>query len=142
MGFGMGLLNTTFMILIQGSVDWARRGSATASNIFARMLGSTFGAAALGAVLNASLGGSLASGNGVGGIDTVRRMFDGGDAALAATERAAIHAALASGLSHVFTALAVIGALAMIATWLVPRRAVFRQPPDAQPLPRATRKAR
>ena len=127
MGFGMGLLNTTFIILIQGSVDWARRGSATASNIFARMIGSTFGAAALGAVLNATLGGSLASGNGVSGIDAVRRMFDGGGAGFTEGQREAVHAALASGLSHVFAGLAVIGALAMIAAWLVPHRAVFAQ---------------
>ncbi|MGH8801874.1 MAG: MDR family MFS transporter, partial [Casimicrobiaceae bacterium] len=54
-GFGMGLLNTTFIILIQGSVPWAKRGGATASNVFARMLGGTLGAAILGAVLNAAL---------------------------------------------------------------------------------------
>jgi EmrB/QacA subfamily drug resistance transporter len=142
LGFGMGLLNTTFIILIQGSVEWARRGSATASNIFARMLGSTFGAAALGAVLTASLGGSLAHADGGGGIDTVRRMFDGGEASLAEATRAAIHAALASGLSHVFTALAVIGALAMMTTWLVPHRVVFRQAHDVPPLRGQTRKAR
>jgi hypothetical protein len=142
LGFGMGLLNTTFIILIQGSVEWARRGSATASNIFARMLGSTFGAAALGAVLNASLGGSLAHAEGVSGIDTVRGMFDGGEASLAEGARAAIHAALAAGLSHVFAALAVIGALAMIATWLVPHRVVFRQARETPTLPGETRKAR
>jgi len=126
-GFGMGLLNTTFIILIQGSVTWAQRGSATASNIFARMLGSTFGAAALGAVLNASLHGVLAaSGAGKTGIDTVRRMFDDGSGvALPAAQRAALVDALRYGLAHVFTTLAIFGALTMIATWLVPRRAVF-----------------
>ncbi len=126
-GFGMGLLNTTFIILIQGSVTWAQRGSATASNIFARMLGSTFGAAALGAVLNASLHGVLAaSGAGKTGIDTVRRMFDDGSGvALPAAQRAALVDALGYGLAHVFATLAVFGALTMIATWLVPRRAVF-----------------
>ena len=126
-GFGMGLLNTTFIILIQGSVTWAQRGSATASNIFARMLGSTFGAAALGAVLNASLHGVLAaSGGETAGIDTVRRMFDDGSGvALPAAQRAALVDALGYGLAHVFATLAVFGALTMIATWLVPRRAVF-----------------
>jgi MFS family permease len=141
MGFGMGLLNTTFIILIQGSVEWARRGSATASNIFARMLGSTFGAASLGAVLNASLGNRLVAANGEGGIDAVRRMFDGGAASFAAGQREALHAALASGLSHVFTGLAVIGALAMITTWLVPHRAVFAPSLDAGSLQAGHRKA-
>jgi EmrB/QacA subfamily drug resistance transporter len=131
-GFGMGLLNTTFIILIQGSVDWARRGSATASNIFARMIGSTFGAAILGAVLNASLGDRLPH----GGIDAVRQMFDGGEAAIAGVDRDMLHAALASGLSHVFVALAVFGALAMIATWFVPHRAIFTRRPVPSPRPR------
>jgi EmrB/QacA subfamily drug resistance transporter len=52
MGFGMGLLNITSMVMIQGSVDWTKRGSATASLIFSRTLGNTLGVAALGAVLN------------------------------------------------------------------------------------------
>jgi MFS family permease len=52
MGFGMGLLNITAMVMIQGSVEHAKRGSATASMLFARSLGSTLGVTALGAVLN------------------------------------------------------------------------------------------
>ena len=52
MGFGMGLLNITSMVMIQGSVEWSKRGSATASLIFSRTLGNTLGATALGAMLN------------------------------------------------------------------------------------------
>ena len=55
MGFGMGLLSTASIVLIQDIVSWAQRGSATASNVFARNLGSTLGASALGAVLNYGL---------------------------------------------------------------------------------------
>src|SRR3984885_1444334 len=55
MGFGMGLLSVSSLVLIQEIVDWSQRGSATASNIFARNLGSTLGATVLGAVLNYSL---------------------------------------------------------------------------------------
>jgi hypothetical protein len=51
-GFGMGLLVMTCILLIQGSVDWSKRGSATASNVFARTLGNTLGAAILGSALN------------------------------------------------------------------------------------------
>ena len=126
-GFGMGLVNTTFIILIQGSVPWSKRGSATASNIFARMLGSTFGAAVLGAVLNGSLGSAFAQGAGSGaGIDAMRRMFDAGSAiALPAAQRAELVDALSYGLDHVFATLAVFGALTVLATWMVPRRAAF-----------------
>jgi len=52
MGVGMGLSSVTCIILIQEGVEWSMRGSATASNIFARSLGTTLGATVLGAVLN------------------------------------------------------------------------------------------
>jgi EmrB/QacA subfamily drug resistance transporter len=51
MGFGMGLLNICALILTQESVTATERGSATASNVFSRNLGSTLGASLLGAVL-------------------------------------------------------------------------------------------
>jgi EmrB/QacA subfamily drug resistance transporter len=52
MGFGMGLLNITSVIMVQGSIEWSKRGSATASLIFSRSLGNNLGVAILGAVLN------------------------------------------------------------------------------------------
>jgi EmrB/QacA subfamily drug resistance transporter len=55
MGFGMGLLNITSMVMIQGSVEWSKRGSATASLIFSRTLGNTLGVTALGALLNSGV---------------------------------------------------------------------------------------
>ena len=125
-GFGMGLLNTTFTIVIQGSVPWEQRGSATAANIFSRMLGGTIGAAILGAVLNAVLHERLGASNGAAnGIEGIRRVFAGGSEALSAAETAALTAALASGLAHVFLVLALFGALALVAAWLVPRHAIF-----------------
>jgi EmrB/QacA subfamily drug resistance transporter len=127
-GFGMGLLNTTFIILIQGSVAWTQRGSATASSIFSRMLGSTFGAAALGAVLNTSLHDRFAGSGGAIAIEEVRQMFDNAaGGTLARTPHAALLDALGAALQHVFLALAVFGALTLIATWFVPQRKIFAQ---------------
>jgi MFS family permease len=62
MGFGMGLISVPSLVLIQEVVDTTQRGSVTASNVFARNLGSTLGATLLGAVLNQGLNrsGSLA----------------------------------------------------------------------------------
>ena len=54
-GLGMGLLSSASIILIQEIVDWSERGSVTASFLFARNLGSTFGATIFGAVLNFGL---------------------------------------------------------------------------------------
>lgn len=52
MGFGMGLLSLTSIVLVQESVEWSMRGSATASILFCRSLGNTLGATALGSILN------------------------------------------------------------------------------------------
>ena len=58
MGLGMGLLSSASIVMIQEITGWAQRGSATASNVFSRNLGSTLGAAVFGAVLNHGLAGS------------------------------------------------------------------------------------
>ena len=123
-GFGMGLLNTTSMILIQGSVPWQQRGSATAANAFSRMLGSTLGAAILGATLNATLHARLGAATGEG-IEGIRRMFAGAVTAMSAAERAAMTSALADGLARAFGVLALFGVLTLVAAWLVPKRAAF-----------------
>ncbi|WP_405388071.1 MFS transporter [Peribacillus muralis] len=54
-GVGMGLTSTSFIVVIQKTVSWERRGIATASNMFMRNLGNTVGAALLGGVMNTSL---------------------------------------------------------------------------------------
>ena len=62
MGFGMGLLSSASIVLIQEIVVWSERGSATASFLFARSLGNTLGATIFGAVLNYGLAHSGAEG--------------------------------------------------------------------------------
>ncbi|AQU79973.1 MULTISPECIES: MFS transporter [Planococcus] len=54
-GLGMGLTSTVFIVAIQAAVSYEQRGSATASNMFMRNLGSTIGVALLGSILNSSL---------------------------------------------------------------------------------------
>jgi hypothetical protein len=67
MGFGMGLLNIVCVVMVQGSVEWSKRGSATASLLFSRTLGNTLGVAAVGAILNS-------------GVVLLARAFPGSDA--------------------------------------------------------------
>jgi EmrB/QacA subfamily drug resistance transporter len=55
MGFGMGTSSVSSLVLIQEIVKIDERGSATASNLFSRNLGSTLGATLFGAVLNFGL---------------------------------------------------------------------------------------
>jgi EmrB/QacA subfamily drug resistance transporter len=54
-GIGMGLTTTAFIVSIQSTVAWNKRGVATATNMFMRNVGSTIGAALLGGILNSRL---------------------------------------------------------------------------------------
>ena len=52
-GAGMGAFSAPLLIVIQASVDWGRRGAATAMNQFARTIGGAVGVSLLGVVLQA-----------------------------------------------------------------------------------------
>jgi hypothetical protein len=117
----MGLLSTSAIVIVQGSVGWAERGVATASNIFSRNLGSALGAAVLGSVLNLSLahGGAAAV-----GPDQVRRLLEqpGGGAAGDAAVRAVLHQAL-----HLtFWAVLLLTVITLVLATLVPSVAADR----------------
>jgi EmrB/QacA subfamily drug resistance transporter len=74
MGFGMGVASVSSLILIQEIVTASQRGSATASNLFSRNLGSTLGATMFGAVLNYGL--NHAKGIGVITSDQLRQVLE------------------------------------------------------------------
>ncbi|WP_062012882.1 MDR family MFS transporter [Aureimonas sp. AU4] len=129
MGLGMGFLNTTAIVMIQGSVGWSERGAATASNVFARNLGSTLGASALGAVFSLS----LATGGGpAGGFEEIRRLLEQtGTLAADGAARLALGASLHLTFLGVFLiALATLG-LAL----LVPRPAPAKTDAPVEALP-------
>jgi MFS family permease len=54
-GIGMGFTSTVFIVSIQATVPWRQRGAATSSSMFMRFVGQSTGAAACGAVLNATM---------------------------------------------------------------------------------------
>jgi EmrB/QacA subfamily drug resistance transporter len=117
MGFGMGLISVSALVLIQEIVDWSQRGSATASNLFARNLGSTLGATALGAVLNYGLR-HANSGNPVTS-DQLRHLLEA--PAGAAPADTAIGLALQQSLNLTFWAMFAISlAVVFLALWVPP----------------------
>jgi len=113
MGFGMGFLSTAAIVLIQGSVGWAERGAATASNLFARNLGSTLGAAVLGTVLNAS----LARGH-AGSLQQVQQLLAGHGSAVGAV---ASRAGLAHSLHLTFWGVLLIAGVTLALSVFVPK---------------------
>ncbi|HEY1720262.1 MAG TPA: MDR family MFS transporter [Magnetospirillaceae bacterium] len=117
MGFGMGLVSVSSLLLIQEITDWSQRGSATASNLFGRNLGSTLGAAILGAVFNYGLGHSA----GVGAItsEQLRRVIESTPDSTDATS-IAIRTGLQSSLHTTFWAMFAMTCLMIMMAVLVP----------------------
>ena len=115
-GLGMGFLSTAAIVIIQSSVEWGERGAATASNIFARNLGSTLGATALGAVFNISLA-SGAPGIPAVDFDTIRQLLERPGTLVGET---AARLALGHSLHLTFVGVFVIAVLTFLTALLVP----------------------
>ena len=116
-GLGMGILSASSIILIQEIVSWSERGSATASFLFARSLGNTFGASLFGAVLNFGL---MHSAGHVGAISSedIRRLLErNGGAAGDLTLRAALE----QSLHLTFVSMFVIALFVAVAAAVVPK---------------------
>jgi MFS family permease len=124
-GLGMGLSSSASIILIQEIVDWSERGSVTASYLFARSLGSTFGATVFGAVLNFGL---LRFGHAGASSDQLRELLErgsgdtGGDAGLRAALEQSLHLTFASMFAVALMAAATLFLVPKIS--FAPRRAL------------------
>ena len=132
MGGGLGMMGYTAVLLLQASVDWNRRGAATASNVFARLLGNTLGAAVMGAILN--LGLHLAGAN--IGSDEIRTLMDGRSGVAFKSVDMGLRAALESSLHWVFVAMFVLAVVTLAAAWAMPQPTVaepFRRQRAVQP---------
>jgi hypothetical protein len=121
-GVGLGLANTALLIAVQSSVEWDRRGVATASTLFFRTIGGTLAVGVLGGVLAATLAAS--------GLppDVADRLLGPERAALDPAAVAGASGALARGMSRVFAAVAGLSALAFAVSLAFPRLAMRRPP--------------
>ncbi|MBV9567092.1 MAG: MFS transporter [Hyphomicrobiales bacterium] len=125
MGFGMGLLSLTSIVLIQDSVEWSMRGSATASNIFARSLGNTLGATVLGAILNFGIA-RLAKGSIAGRVHEVLERPSGlADAA----GDPLVQEVLAGALHLTYWGVLTLALLAFAMTFVIPIEQRLREAP-------------
>jgi hypothetical protein len=129
MGLGMGLMNVSALVLIQGSVEWKERGSATASNVFSRNLGSTLGASVFGAVLNYGLLHSTEAG--AISSEQLRGLLNGSSAISATT--APLRLALQDSLHTTFVAMLVISLLIIVASLFIPAIVVDEAARPAEP---------
>ena len=118
----MGLLSTPSIVLVQEIVEWNERGGATAAYMFARSLGSTFGATVFGAMLNFGL---AASGFGSVSSEDLRGLVEN-----AAKDEASgpLRAALESSLHFTFVTMFVVALAVALVNLLIPKVDFGRKP--------------
>jgi len=116
MGFGMGIASVSCLMLIQEIVKVDERGSATASNLFSRNLGSTLGATLFGAVLNFGL--SHSQGSAVVTSDQLKSLLQNRVASFAGSE--AVRTVLHQSLHLTFVSLFAIAIFVVVLLALVP----------------------
>jgi EmrB/QacA subfamily drug resistance transporter len=116
MGFGMGIISITGIVLVQESVEWSMRGSATSAIIFSRSLGNTLGATALGAVLSIGIkhygSGELAT--------RLHALLNEPSGLSNLAGNADIRMVFFSALYWSFWGIVLVAVLAVICTWLIP----------------------
>jgi EmrB/QacA subfamily drug resistance transporter len=116
MGFGMGLMSVSALVLIQETVDASQRGGVTASNLFSRNLGSTLGATVLGVVLNHGLANTPSSGSVTS--DQLKQLIEMPIGSIPG--ESALRLTLQHGLHLTFWAMLVLSVLAVLVALLVP----------------------
>ncbi|WP_025597569.1 MDR family MFS transporter [Burkholderia sp. WSM2230] len=116
MGFGMGISSVSCLMLIQEIVKMDERGSATASNLFSRNLGSTLGATLFGAVLNFGL--SHSQGSAAVTSDQLKSLLQNQAASLGGSD--AIRMVLHQSLHLTFVSIFAIAIFVVVLLTLVP----------------------
>ncbi|MFV0135414.1 MFS transporter [Streptomyces sp. HMX87] len=114
LGAALGLFQLPLIVGVQSTVDWAERGTTTASVLFCRQTGQTLGAALFGAIANGVLAARL---GGASDLDSVTRALDAG------TADESVRRAIADAVHAVYLGAAGAAALAFVVLLvLAPRR--------------------
>jgi EmrB/QacA subfamily drug resistance transporter len=118
MGFGIGFCSPVFLVALQASVGWEERGAATGSNMFMRTLGSSWGAALFGAIVNFGVYRRLP-----GAGDAVNRLMEPTlRQGLGAQQVARLTAAVAGALHEVYLVVALIAVATLALALFYPAR--------------------
>ncbi|WP_422123675.1 MDR family MFS transporter [Planococcus sp. X10-3] len=121
-GIGMGLTSTAFIVSIQSSVNYEKRGVATASNMFMRNLGSTIGVALLGTVLNSSLLNYFAKSDGTYNLDSINTLLTVDSRAdMSADTLQYLQQGLSLALQNVYALMAVFAVISLLLIFGLPR---------------------
>ena len=123
-GLGMGPTSLSYILGVQNAVAWERRGAATSSVIFSRMIGGAVLVGLLGAALGHLLAWRLGS---VSGVDLAAALRPETHGLLTVAELEVVRLALGTSLRDVFILSAALAALGLVcASRLAGGRAVDR----------------
>lgn len=126
LGLGMGLLMPPLSVAIQNAVSYADLGVATSANTFFRTLGQTYGVAALGAVLFATVRADILKNlPGAESLD-MRRLVGSPKAirALPPEQREAVIHAVAAGVHRVYLVNIPLVVIVAVLAWMLQERAL------------------
>jgi MFS family permease len=112
-GLGMGPMSLCCIVGVQNAVPWGRRGVATGAVIFFRTMGGALGVGALGASLGWELSRRLA---GTKGVDVAAALRPETHGRLTPEQLLIVQEALGRSLRNVFLQIAVLAALAIVAS--------------------------
>ena len=130
LGVGMGFCNTAFIVSIQASVDWNRRGMATSATMFMRIVGQSVGAAVFGAILNIGIYSQLPDAG-----DAVNRLMSPvARQSLGAIEIARLTEAVAASLHVVYIIAGLVAVVSLILALALPAKLSPTRPLTQQPL--------
>ena len=122
-GFGVSSIFTTTSIATQNAVDFRDLGVATATIMFFRSLGGSFGLAVFGTVLNATIRHEIPAHIGVPADEAASLIRSPSDIqALPDAARQAVTDSVALGVSRVYWICAAVMACGVVVAWLLPER--------------------
>jgi hypothetical protein len=120
MGFGFGGAFTTLTIIVQESVDYSKRGAATAANSLLRTLGQTIGVSVFGSIFNFYIVKYFIN-IGIPGVDP-GNLYKSSSHAVSVTGEQ-IKLSLNSSLHVLFIILIMISALSLMLSFVIPKMA-------------------
>jgi EmrB/QacA subfamily drug resistance transporter len=126
LGLGIGLLMPPLSVAIQNAVGYADLGVATSGNTFFRTLGQTYGVAALGAVLFATVRSDILERLPGSSAAEVRQLVGSPRAirAMPTEQRDAVISAVAHGVHNAYLVTVPLAFVVLVLGWMLPERAL------------------
>ncbi|HEX3442948.1 MAG TPA: MDR family MFS transporter [Pseudolabrys sp.] len=117
-GIGMGFIVPTFLVAVQASVGWEKRGIATSTTVFSRIVGQAIGTAVFGGILNAAV-----SRHAIENGDNIQRIMNPTlRASMPASELNFLIERMSAGLHNIYLIIGLLVLVILLAILALPAR--------------------